>query len=50
VAFDFFIEKEKTVFGENRYSLYYDLQSILYSLFQLNFDGKDEQKFQLNKV
>ncbi|CAK5090943.1 unnamed protein product [Meloidogyne enterolobii] len=49
VAFDFFFEKEKAVFGENRYTLYYDLQSILYTLFQLSFEGKDEQKFQLNK-
>ena len=49
VAFDFFFEKEKAVFGDNRYTLYYDLQSILYTLLQLNFEGKDEQKFQLNK-
>ncbi|KAL7080126.1 hypothetical protein ACQ4LE_000403 [Meloidogyne hapla] len=49
VAFDFFFDKEKSVFGGNRYTLYYDLQSILYTLSQLSFDGKDEQKFQLNK-
>lgn len=50
LAFDLFFDKEKHVFGENRYTLYYDLQSILYTLSQLSFDGgKDEQKFQLNK-